>query len=309
MPPPPTEDPPGQDPPGQNPPRQDPPGAGQRSFLGPRDVRDLLARHALAPRKHLGQNFVVDANTVRKVVRDAGVAPGDLVVEVGPGLGSLTVALRTAGAQVVAVELDAGMVRALRAVVGDDPGVRVVAADAVKVDHVALTGGRPAALVANLPYNAATPIVVAALESGAYSRLLVMVQKEVGRRWAAKVGDPLYAGISVKLAALADVRIAGPVSRAAFWPVPRVDSVTVRLDPRPYDQAVGRVHLFALVGAGFAQRRKRLRNALAAAGHAPAEVEAALVATGRDPGARAEELDLSAWAALAGALPPAHEPP
>lgn len=279
---------------------EEPPAA--RPLLTPGAVRELLQGHGLAPRRHLGQNFVVDQNTVRKVVRDAGVARGDLIVEVGPGVGSLTLALRAAGARVVAVEIDPGMVAALRSVLGDDPGVRVVQADAVAVDHAALTGGRPAALVANLPYNASTPIIVGALQSGAYDRLLVMVQKEVGQRWAAGVGHPLYAGISVKLAALARVRVAGAVSRAAFWPVPRVDSVMVRLEPRPYDEPVARSALFALVEAGFAQRRKRLRNALAAAGHAPEAVESALVGIGRDPGARAEELDLASWVALAVAL-------
>jgi 16S rRNA (adenine1518-N6/adenine1519-N6)-dimethyltransferase len=274
-----------------------------RPLLTPTEVRRLLDVHGLAPRKAFGQNFVVDANTVRKVVRDAEVAAGDLVVEVGPGLGSLTLALREAGARVRAVEIDAGMVRALAEVVGEDPGVEIVHADALAVDWAALLADEDAVLVANLPYNVGTHIVMGCLESGApFSRMLVMVQREVGRRWAAGVGDPLYAAISVKLAALADVRIAAAVKRGAFHPVPNVESVTVRIDPRPWALPVPREVLFGLVEAGFSQRRKRLRNALSRLA-APADVEAALTAAGLDPGARAEELDLAAWGALAAVFP------
>lgn len=268
-------------------------------FLGLADVRRLLAAHGLAPSKRLGQNFVVDPNTVRKVVRDAGVERGDLVCEVGPGLGSLTLALRAAGARVVAVEVDAGLVRALADVVGDDHDVRLVHADAVTVDYAALLGGERALLVANLPYHVATPVVVNALLCGVFDRLFVMVQKEVGRRWAAPVGDALYSGLSVRLAALADVAVVGTVSRQAFLPVPNVDSVTVRLVPRTWQAPVDLQRFFTLVEAGFAQRRKRLRNALAGAGYDPSAVEAALTAIGADAGARAEELDLGTWTRLA----------
>jgi 16S rRNA (adenine1518-N6/adenine1519-N6)-dimethyltransferase len=284
--------------------------AGTHPLLRPRDVRALLDAHGLAPSKALGQNFVVDANTVRKVVRDAGVTPGELVCEIGPGLGSLTLALREAGARVVAVEVDAGLARALQEVVGDDDGVRVVHADALAVDLGSLLGDEQVALVANLPYNVATPLVLRCLASGRFSRLLVMVQREVGRRWAARVGDPLYAAVSVKVAALADARVVAAVKRGAFFPVPNVESVTVRMDTMPWTSTVPRERLFALVEAGFGQRRKRLRNALPAgsAGSAllptlsPPQVEAALAAAGLDPGARAEELDLAAWVGLARAL-------
>ncbi len=271
-------------------------------LLTPADVRRLLTAHGLRPRKALGQNFVIDGNTVRKTVRDAEVRAGDLVVEVGAGLGSLTLALREAGARVVAVEVDTGLVAALREVVGDDAGVEIVPADAVTVDHGALTGGAPAALVANLPYNVATPVVLGALASEAFTRLLVMTQKEVGRRWAAGVGDPLYGAVSVKVAAHATAQVVAAVSRNAFYPVPNVDSVTVRLRPRPWNRGVARGAVLAVVDAGFSQRRKRLRNALAVAGHEPGGVERALVAAGLDPGARAEELDLDAWARLTVAL-------
>ena len=275
-----------------------------RGLLTPGDIRRLLDDHGLAPSRAFGQNFVIDGNTLRKVVRDAGVGPGDLVCEIGPGIGSLTLALRAAGARVVAVEIDAGMVRALEEVVGGDGGVRVVHGDALAVDLAGLVGGGPAALVANLPYNVATPLVMAALACGAFRRLVVMVQREVGRRWAASPGDPLYAAVSVKIRAQAEARLLAAVSRTAFYPVPNVDSVTVGLDPRPWDLPIERDALFPLVEAGFAQRRKRLRNALAVS-HGPAPVvEAALAQAGLPVGARAEELGLDEWARLAVALSP-----
>ena len=267
-------------------------------MLTPADVRALLARHGLAPHKSFGQNFVVDPNTVRKVVRDAGVSAGDLVVEVGPGLGSLTLALREADAEVIAIEIDAGLVRALKDVVGDDDRVTVIHADALGVDYRQLVGDRDALLVANLPYNVATPILMTALRSGVFTRLLVMVQREVGERWIAGVGDPLYGAVSVKVAALGRASIAARVSRNAFYPVPNVDSVTVRIDRRD-DPPSDVDTLSRLIDAGFLQRRKRLRNTLAGVGHPPAAVEAALEAIGRSAGARAEELDLPAWTALA----------
>jgi 16S rRNA (adenine1518-N6/adenine1519-N6)-dimethyltransferase len=267
-------------------------------MLTPGDVRALLAAHGLAPHKSFGQNFVVDPNTVRKVCRDAEVAPGDLLVEVGPGLGSLTLALREAGARVVAVEIDAGLVRALADVLGDDENVTVVHADALQVDYAQLVAGERAALVANLPYNVATPLLMTALRAGVFDRLLVMVQREVGERWIAGVGDAQYGAVSVKVAALADATIAARVSRKAFYPVPNVDSVTVMLRTREARAGADTTRLFALVDAGFAQRRKRLRNTLGAMGHTPVAVEAALTAIGRDPGSRAEELDLATWVAL-----------
>jgi 16S rRNA (adenine1518-N6/adenine1519-N6)-dimethyltransferase len=271
-------------------------------MLTPGEVRALLASHGLAPHKSFGQNFVVDANTVRKVARDAGVAEGDLVVEIGPGLGSLTLALRQAGARVIASEIDAGMVRALADVVGDDVGVTVVHADAMDVDYAALTGGADALLVANLPYNLATPLLMGALHSGAFTRLLLMVQREAGERWTAGVGDALYGAVSIKVAALAHAEIAARVSRRAFYPVPNVDSVTVRVVPRPTPATADIPAFFALVEAGFSQRRKRLRNTLADLGHVPADVEAALETIGRPIGTRAEELDLDGWLALHDAL-------
>jgi 16S rRNA (adenine1518-N6/adenine1519-N6)-dimethyltransferase len=272
------------------------------------DVRRLLAKHGLAPRKARGQHFVIDPNTIRKVVREADLAPSDLVCEVGAGLGSLTLGLRAAGAHVVAVEIDAGLVSALTELVGDDPGVQIVEGDALRLDHGDLVGGGPAALVANLPYHVATPIVFRALEAAVFDRLVVMVQREVGERWAATVESPRYGAVSVKLAAQADVTLRGRISRSAFYPVPNVDSVLVRLDPKPWSAPVPRQQLFAYIEQGFAQRRKRLRNALASERHRPAAVEAALATVGLDAGARAEELDLPAWIALTQALDPPPSP-
>lgn len=286
-----------------------------RPLLGGAEVGRLLEAHGLAPTKRLGQNFVVDPNTVRKTVRDAGVAPGDLVLEVGPGLGSLTLALREAGASVVALEVDAGMVRALTDVIGADEGVTIVHGDALREDLGALVDAavqRDAAaqpdrgavrLVANLPYNVGVPIVLRALATGRFETLHVMVQREAGERMAAGAGDRLYGAVSVKVAAWAHARVAATVPRTAFRPVPNVDSVTVTLQPRPWTHTVGRAVLARWVDRGFAQRRKRLRNALSSGdGPAPIVVERALQAIGRDPGARAEELDLTAWTALASEL-------
>ncbi|HUH07491.1 MAG TPA: 16S rRNA (adenine(1518)-N(6)/adenine(1519)-N(6))-dimethyltransferase RsmA [Egibacteraceae bacterium] len=277
-----------------------------RGLLTAKDIRRLLAAHQLAPRKASGQNFVVDPNIVRKVVRDAQVGPGDLVLEIGPGLGSLTLALREAGARVIALEMDAGLVRALREVVGADEQIRVIHGDALRIGLGDLVDGGPAALVANLPYNIATPVVLEALKTRAFSRLLVMVQREVGERWAAGPGDPRYGAVSVKIRAQADAKVVGAVGRGAFYPAPNVDSVTVRLDPVHWRLGVEQEALFALIDRGFAQRRKRLRNALSVSGLTPAEIEQALTDAGLDPGARAEELDLAQWGDLArqlGAVP------
>lgn len=280
-----------------------------RPLLGGAEVARLLAAHGLAPSKRLGQNFVVDPNTVRKTVRDAGVEAGDLVLEVGPGLGSLTLALREAGARVVALEVDAGMVAALREVVGDDDGVTIVHGDALRTDLAALldaagTTTGAVRLVANLPYNVGVPILMHALASERLDALHVMVQREAGERIAAGVGHPLYGAVSVKVASWASARVVAAVPRSAFLPAPNVESVTVGLLPRAWAHGVDRGDLAVLVDRGFAQRRKRLRNALGGRdGRSPRDVEGALVAAGLDVGARAEELDLAAWVALARALP------
>lgn len=278
------------------------------SLLTGADVRALLLTHGLAPRRRDGQNFVVDPSTVRAIVRDARIEPGELVLEVGPGLGSLTLGLREAGARVVAIEIDAGLVRACADVVGADPQVRLVHADALAVDLDELLGG-PAALVANLPYHAATALLLRVLEWGRVTRAHVMVQREVGQRWAAEPGHEQFGGLSIKVAAYATVRTVRRISRQSFYPVPGVDSVTVEITPRPWPYAIDRAAVLRLVDAGFAQRRKQLANALVAAGWPRSAVLDALQSAGLDPTVRAERLDLETWVRLAHGLDSATDPP
>ncbi len=267
--------------------------------LSPADVADLLQRHGLAPRKQAGQNFVGDPNTVEAIVADVGIGPDDTVVEIGPGLGSLTLALADAAARVVAVEVDSGLVDALAEVVGDRDDVTVHHADAMEVDLGELAGG-PFRCVANLPYNLATPLVFRVLEDPRAVDAYVMVQKEVGQRWAAAQGHDLYAGVSVKLQLLAEVEVGRSISRQVFTPVPRVDSVMVHLVRRgPLDPWVRGV-----VDAAFAQRRKTLRNTLQAVAEVD-RVEAALDQLGLSHTARAEELTPADFVELAAALRPA----
>lgn len=260
------------------------------------EVLDLLDRHGLRPSRALGQNFVADANTVRRIARLAEVGAGDNVVEIGAGLGSLTLALAETGAHVVAVELDRYLVPVLREVIsGTD--VHVVEADALSLDWSSLlTESDDWVLVANLPYNVATPLIATLLEQvPAIRRMLVMVQREVGERLAASPGDEAYGAVSVKVAYWAVASLAGRVPPTVFVPQPRVESVLVRIDRRPtpavdadYD------HMFTLVRAGFATRRKMLRRALAGLVDA-----AAFKCAGIRPEARAEELDVDAWGRLA----------
>jgi 16S rRNA (adenine1518-N6/adenine1519-N6)-dimethyltransferase len=253
-------------------------------------VQRLLREHGLAPRKAAGQNFVVDPNTVRRIVAAARLRPIDTVLEIGPGLGSLTLGLAAVAGRVVAVEIDAGMVAALSEVLADHGDVEVVHADALQVPLGDLVDGGPARVVANLPYNTATPLVMRALEDPAITDLFVMVQREVGERWSARPGDPLYAGVSCKLALLAHPEVALTIPRSVFHPVPNVDSVMVRLlrredAPGPADRA----RLFGLIDAAFAQRRKTLRNNLRRVIDAEVLVAAAEEAD-IDLGARAETL-------------------
>ena len=273
--------------------------------LSRRRVQDLLAAHGLRPSRALGQNFVADPNTVRRIARLAGVGPGDHVVEIGAGLGSLTLALAETGASVTAVELDRHLVPVLREVVADT-GVRVVEGDARTLDWTELLAGADRwVLVANLPYNVATPLVIELLEGvPAIDRMLVMVQREVGERLAAGVGDEAYGAVSVKVDYWASAAVVGRVPATVFVPQPRVESVLVRIDRRPSPPVdVDYDALFTLVRGGFAHRRKMLRRALAGV-VSPAAFEAA----GIRPEARAEELDLAAWGRLARCVSSTPEP-
>ena len=260
------------------------------------DVRRLLDQHGLAPSRARGQNFVVDPNTVRRIARLAEVGAGDRVVEIGAGLGSLTLALAETGATVTAIEVDRGLVPVLRSVV-EPVGVTVVEGDALRLDWAALLGREPWVLVANLPYNVATPLVAQLLDDvPAIVRMLVMVQREVGERLAAGPGDDAYGAVSVKVAYWAQAKVVGRVPATVFHPVPKVESALVQIRRREAPAVAGVDHqwLFRLVAAGFGQRRKMLRRSLASL----VSVEA-LQAAGVRPEARAEELSVTDWARLA----------
>jgi 16S rRNA (adenine1518-N6/adenine1519-N6)-dimethyltransferase len=291
------------------------PVAGAARLLGPAEVRELAAGLGLRPTKRLGQNFVHDPNTVRRIVRAAELTAEDVVLEVGPGLGSLTLGLLEAAAAVRAVEIDPVLAARLPATVAERAPalahrLTVVTADALQVRAAQLLGGErtgspPTALVANLPYNVGVPVVLHLLaELPTLRRGLVMVQAEVAERLAAPPGSRAYGVPSAKLAWFAAARRAGPVPRAVFWPVPNVDSGLLafdRHDPPPGDRAA----VFAVVDAAFAQRRKVLRSALAGWAGSPAAAEAALRAAGVDPAARAERLGIADFARIAVARPTA----
>ncbi|MBX6383212.1 MAG: 16S rRNA (adenine(1518)-N(6)/adenine(1519)-N(6))-dimethyltransferase RsmA, partial [Microbispora sp.] len=271
------------------------PDTGGVNLLGPVEVRALAEKLNLRPTKKLGQNFVIDGGTVRRIVRLAEVTRQDVAIEVGPGLGSLTLALLPEVAEVVAVEIDPALAGQLPLTVAERaPEVadrlKVVHADALKVGPADL-GAEPTVLVANLPYNVSVPVVLHLLEVlPSLRRGLVMVQSEVADRLAATPGSRIYGVPSVKAAWYADVRRAGPVGRNVFWPAPNVDSGLVSLVRRePPATTATREEVFAAVDAAFAQRRKTLRAALAPWAGTAAAAEKALVAAGIDPSARGEQ--------------------
>lgn len=269
--------------------------------LGRTQAAAQLESRGLAPRRSLGQNFVVDANTVRRIARLAGVGPGDHVIEVGAGLGSLTLALAETGAEVLAVEIDNHLVPILQDNTADCANVTVVHGDAMELDwHTLLAASPKWTLVANLPYNVATPLIADLLDFvPEITAMLVMVQKEVGERLVAAPRAEAYGAVSVKVAYWATGSVVGIVPPTVFLPRPNVDSALVRIDRRS-EPAVGpevsRDDLFALVRAGFGQRRKMLRRSLATLVDAEA-----FAAAGVDPTARAEELDVHAWGRLTAA--------
>jgi 16S rRNA (adenine1518-N6/adenine1519-N6)-dimethyltransferase len=270
-----------------------------------RQVQAMIAGRELRPSRALGQNFVADANTTRRIARLAELAPGQRVVEIGAGLGALTLALADTGARVTAVEIDQHLLPVLRTEV-EGRGVRVVQADALTLawsdvldgDENDTGGSSPWALVANLPYNVAVPVIVRVLdEAPTVTSMLVMVQREVGERLAATPGTKAYGAVSVKVAYHASARVVGRVPPAVFVPRPNVESVLVRLvrrDAVAVDPAVvAPDRLFTVVRAGFAHRRKMLRRALA-----DVVDPAAFAAAAIDPAARAEELTIEDWGRL-----------
>ncbi|GAB3134433.1 16S rRNA (adenine(1518)-N(6)/adenine(1519)-N(6))-dimethyltransferase RsmA [Amycolatopsis sp. NPDC004378] len=274
-------------------------------LLGPAEIRGLAAELDVRPTKKLGQNFVHDPNTVRRIVELAGVGEGDVVLEVGPGLGSLTLGLLATGARVVAVEIDPVLAERLPKTVAERgpeavERLQVVGADALRVTREQL--GEPTALVANLPYNVAVPVVlhllaeVPSLKSG-----LVMVQTEVADRMAAGPGSRIYGVPSVKLAWYGPARKVAAVPRSVFWPVPNVDSALVAFERGDAPASDDRDRLFGLVDAAFSQRRKTLRAALAGWAGSAERAGELLTAAGIDPKTRGEQLDVHDFARLAAA--------
>ena len=279
-------------------------GSGSAGLLGPAEIRDLAEMLGVQPTKKLGQNFVIDPNTVRRIVRIAGVQPREQVVEIGPGLGSLTLGLLEAGATVLAVEIDERLARQLPITVetmaGDRVGgLTVMQADALEVRQLP---GAPLRLVANLPYNVSVPVLLHFLENFPSIRSgVVMVQAEVGQRIAAGPGSKIYGSPSVKAAWYGAFRLAGTVSRQVFWPVPNVDSVLVgfTLSGEQPGDATLRREVFGLVDAAFGQRRKMLRGALAAALGGSEKAIAVLTNARVAPTRRGEELTLDEFVAIA----------
>jgi 16S rRNA (adenine1518-N6/adenine1519-N6)-dimethyltransferase len=273
-------------------------------LLAPTDVRRLVAAVGLRPTKSLGQNFVTDANTVRRIVRTAGLSADDVVVEVGPGLGSLTLALLPVVSRVIAIEIDPALAASVASTValrlpGLADRLEVVTMDAMALDDP--PSPAPTALVANLPYNVSVPVLLHLLETLPSLRTgLVMVQAEVADRLVSGPGSRTYGAPSVKAAWWASLRRAGSVPRTVFWPVPNVDSGLVAFIRRePPVTSASRVEVFAVIDAAFAQRRKTLRAALAGWAGSPVLAEAALRQAGVDPGARGEQLDVTAFARIA----------
>ena len=280
--------------------------AERSTLLGPAEIRDLAEMLGVNPTKKLGQNFVIDGNTVRRIVRSAAVSAGDTVVEVGPGLGSLTLGLLETGARVVAVEIDGRLAEQLPLTVElMQPGapLTVIQADALRITELP---GAPTRLVANLPYNVSVPVLLHLLEHFDSIRAgVVMVQAEVGERLAAPPGSKVYGSPSVKAAWYGAFRTAGKVSRQVFWPVPNVDSILVGFHRRdePLESEELRLATFALVDAAFQQRRKMLRQSLSVVFGDSASASASIAAAGVDPTARGEQLTVDDFLAIARAWP------
>jgi len=283
-------------------------GAGNARLLGPAEIRQIASRLGIRPAKRLGQNFVIDPGTIRRIIALADLSEDDVVLEVGPGIGSLTLGLLQAAGRVVAIEVDRALAAELPVTVADRAPalagrLQVVTADALTLRNVC--GRPPTALVANLPYNVAVPVVLHLLEElPSVQRALVMVQAEVADRMAAGPGSKSYGVPSVKLAWYGSARRAGTVSRSVFWPAPNVDSALVAFrrwppgagpagDPDRSD--VSRAEVFAVIDAAFAQRRKTLRSALASWAGSPQTAETVLRDAGVDPSQRGEALGVGQY--------------
>jgi 16S rRNA (adenine1518-N6/adenine1519-N6)-dimethyltransferase len=268
--------------------------------LTPGSLRALAARHGIRPKKSLGQHFLIEPALAKRIVELAEVGPDDRVVEIGAGLGSLTVALAQTAGEVLALELDRGLLPALREVVDGLPRVRVVAADALRVNWAALLGPGDWKMVANLPYNVAVPVVMRILEDQPrIARLFVMVQREVGERLVAATGDEQYGAVSVRVAYRAEGRVVRRVPKTVFWPEPKIESVLVSLVRRPPPVSVDESALWRVVEEAFGQRRKTVANALVRLGVERPKAESILRQCGLPLTVRPEQLDLAAFACVA----------
>jgi len=270
------------------------------TLLGPAEIRELADLLGIQPTKKLGQNFVIDPNTVRRIVKAAHVVSGETVVEVGPGLGSLTLGLLETGASVVAVEIDKRLAAQLPITVSQlqpDAQLTVITDDALRVTELP---NEPRVFVANLPYNVSVPVLLHFLEHfDSLDRGLVMVQAEVGNRVAAGPGSKVYGSPSIKAAWYGEFSTAGLVSRQVFWPVPNVDSVLVRFERREQPGTIEeRTATFALVDAAFQQRRKMLRQSLSSLLGSSTAASDRLIAAGVAPTARGEELTVHDFLAI-----------
>ena len=276
--------------------------AAEAQLLGGQDIRVLADRLGVVPTKKLGQNFVTDPNTIRRIVAAAKLKGSETVVEIGPGLGSLTLGLIEAADRVISVEVDSKMAAALEETIRErapKANFKLIHEDAMRVKDL---GAQPDALVANLPYNISVPVLLHFLETfNSLQSGLVLVQAEVAHRMAAKPGNKVYGVPSVKLAWYAEAALAGNIGRSIFWPVPNVDSALVYFVKRaaPLGSEDLRLRTFAVIDAAFAQRRKTLRQALADWAGSAAQAESILVAAGIDPQTRGEQLDVNAFVKIA----------
>jgi 16S rRNA (adenine1518-N6/adenine1519-N6)-dimethyltransferase len=266
-------------------------------------LRALAERHGIRPTKTLGQNFIADPNLARAIVADAGVGPGDRVLEIGAGLGSITLALAEAGCEVLAVEFDRRLTPALHEVVSAYPNVNVEQLDVMRADWHELLGDERWTMVSNLPYNISVPLMVDLLEGvPQIDRFVVMVQREVGERFVAKAGDEAYGTVSVRIAYRADAELLRRIPAGVFWPRPNVDSVLVRIDRRGPPVDVDPGALFVVVEESFAERRKTMANALRRLGLGLPDANRVLGRSGVDPFVRGERLGLEDFTRVTEAL-------
>jgi len=272
-------------------------------LLTRRALQELATRYGIRPRKSFGQHFLADPNLARAIARESGAGPGDRILEVGAGLGSLTVALAETGAEVLAIEVDRALLPALNEVTTGFPSIRVVREDAARADWGALLGEGRWLMASNLPYNVGVPVVLDLLQDApGVDPMVVMVQREVGERLIASPGQEAFGAVSLRVAYRAKAKLLRRVRPSVFWPEPKVESVLVRLVRRPPPVPSSEASLFRLVDAGFAQRRKTMANALVRLGYDRGVASGALDEAELESRVRAEELGLEDFSRLVEAL-------